>query len=136
MNVRSRQSTTRSKLSKSELAVAQVVWKLGEARVRDVFQALGTDRKLDFWTVQTYLRRLKAKGFLKTRREGRADVYLAAIRPKTVIRDVVSDFVNRLFEGDAMPLVQHLIDGRGLSDEEIEQLQARLDEIKRQRGVR
>ena len=88
----------RQALAKSELEVAQVVWKLGEARVRDVVDALAAadpEKKLDFWTVQTYLRRLKAKGYLRTRREGRADVYLPAVRPTRVLRDLVNDFVNR-----------------------------------------
>jgi predicted transcriptional regulator len=47
---------------------------------------------------------------------------------------VVKDFVNRIFDGDAVPLVQHLIDDRGLSDEQIQQLQQHLDELKRRRN--
>jgi hypothetical protein len=58
----------RPSLSNSELQIWQVVGALGSARVRDVAQALPADRGLDFFTVQTYLRRLKAKGYLKTRR--------------------------------------------------------------------
>ena len=81
--------------ARSELEVAQVVWKLGGATVRQVVDALPDDRKIDFWTAQTYLRRLKAKGYLKTRRDGRADVYLPARRPDRVLRDVVRDFIDR-----------------------------------------
>ena len=55
--------------------------------------------------MQTYLRRLKTKGYLRTRRDGRADVYVPAVRPGSVIRDAVKDFVNRLFDGDVLPLV-------------------------------
>jgi BlaI family penicillinase repressor len=127
---------TRQQLAKSELAVAQIVWKLGEARVRDVVTALEKEdpaKKFEFWTVQTYLRRLKGKGYLRTRREGRADVYLPAVRPTSVLKDLVNDFVNRLFDGDALPLVQHLIDDRGLSDEQINRLQAHLDKLKKRR---
>ena len=121
----------RAALAKSELEIAQVVWKLGQARVRDVVQALPAERQLDFFTVQTYLRRLKAKGYLKTRREGRADVYVPAVKPTHVIREVVEDFVDRIFGGQAGPLVQHLIEDRGMSDDEIAQLQATLDNLKR-----
>src|SRR6185437_16393255 len=63
------------KLSGAELEIAQIVFRLGEARVRDVAAALPAERAMDFATVQTYLRRLYAKGFLAKRREGRADVY-------------------------------------------------------------
>ena len=122
-------------LSKAELEVAQALWRLGEGRVRDVVDALSAGgAKCDFATVQTYLRRLKAKGYLRTRREGRADVYIPAVRRGSVIKDVVKDFVNRIFDGDAVPLVQHLIDDRGLSDEQIRKLQDHLDELKRRRN--
>jgi predicted transcriptional regulator len=122
----------RPSLAKSELEITQIVWKLGEAKVRDVVDALPPDRKADFWTVQTYLRRLKAKGYLRTRRDGRADVYIPAVKPKSVLRDVISDFVNRTFGGESLPLMQQLIDDRGLSDAEIDQLQATLEQLKRQ----
>jgi BlaI family transcriptional regulator, penicillinase repressor len=120
-------------LSKSELEISQIVWSLGNARVRDVVAALPAERGLDFFTVQTYLRRLKAKGYLKTRREGRADVYSPAVKPTSVIREITADFVNRAFGGEALPLMQHLIQDRGLSEREIEQLQNILDELKRRR---
>ncbi len=59
----------RAELAKSELEIAQIVWRLREARVRDVVAELPADRKADFWTVQTYLRRLKAKGYLRARKD-------------------------------------------------------------------
>jgi BlaI family transcriptional regulator, penicillinase repressor len=123
----------RPALSKSELEITRIVWKLGSAKVRDVVEALPPGRQLDFFTVQTYLRRLKAKGYLKTRRDGRADVYSPAIRSSSVIREIITDFVDRTFGGEAMPLMQHLIQDRGLTDHEIDQLQIVLDEFKSRR---
>lgn len=123
----------RPSLSKSELEISQIVWQLGSARVRDVVAALPAERGLDFFTVQTYLRRLKAKGYLKTRREGRADVYLPAVKQASVIREITTDFVNRTFGGDAFPLMQRLIEDHDLTAEEIDRLQVTLDEFKRRR---
>lgn len=118
-------------LPKSELEIARIVWQLGEATVRQVGEALPEDRALDFWTVQTYLRRLKEKGYLKTRREGRTNVYSPRVEPNRVISEVVGDFLGRVFDGDALPLFQHLIRDRGLSDDEVDGLQETLDELKR-----
>ncbi len=87
--------------------------------MRDVVEALPARRDLDFKTVQTYLRRLEAKGYLRARTEGRSKVYAPRVRPKQVIREVVDDFVERLFDGEALPLLQHVIHDRGLSDHEI-----------------
>ena len=55
----------RPALAKSELEIARIVWKLGSATVREVLAELPKDRNLDFKTVQTYLRRLESKGYLK-----------------------------------------------------------------------
>ncbi|MBN2579884.1 MAG: BlaI/MecI/CopY family transcriptional regulator [Pirellulales bacterium] len=118
-------------LPKSELEIARIVWDLKEATVRQVLEALPEERRLDFWTVQTYLRRLKAKGYLKTRRAGRTNVYSPRVAPDRVIGEVVVDFLDRMFDGEALPLVHHLIHDRGLTDEEIDRLQKTLDDLKR-----
>ena len=125
------QNSTLPELAKSELEVARIVWDLGgKATVREVHEALPKGRDLDFWTVQTYLRRLKTKGYLTTTKSGRNNVYCSAVRPQRVISKIVDDLVNRLFDGEIYPLVQHLVQGERLSSEEIDQLQAMLDQAK------
>ena len=118
-------------LAKSELEVARIVWELGEPTVRQVHEALPDGRDLDFWTVQTYLRRLKEKGYLKTKRVGQGNVYSAAIKPNTVIQNLTDDFLERLFDGQVLPLFQQLIETKGLTDSEIGDLQSQLEELKR-----
>lgn len=119
----------RPPVAKSELEVAQIVWERGRASVREVLEALPPRRNLDFKTVQTYLRRLEAKGYLRKHREGRAMIYLPRVEPKRVLREVIDDFLERLFGGESLPLVQHLINERGLSAAEIRELRATLDEL-------
>ena len=121
----------RPALAKSELEVAQVVWRLGQATVREVVDALPAERTVDFKTVQTYLRRLEAKGYLRTRREGRAKTYLPRVRPDQVVREVIDDFLKRLFGGESLPLFQHLIHERGLSDDDVAKLRQMIDQFER-----
>lgn len=109
-------------LSKGELEVARAVWDLGEATVSQVFQWFPKRRKLDYTTVQTYLRRLETKGYLRTRREGRTKIYRPKVRPKQVVRETVDDLMNRLFDGEALPLMLHLIEDRGISREDSQKL--------------
>jgi len=123
----------RPSVAKSELEVAQIVWQLGEASVRQVLDALPVDRDLDFKTVQTYLRRLEAKGYLRSTREGRVKIYQPRVRRDQVVREVIDDFLDRLFDGEALPLFQHLIHDRGLTDAEIGQLRAMLDQLENKR---
>ncbi|HEY1603407.1 MAG TPA: BlaI/MecI/CopY family transcriptional regulator [Pirellulales bacterium] len=116
-------------LAKSELEVARIVWELGRATVRQVLDALPDKRGLDFKTVQTYLRRLEAKGYLKTKREGRSNVYRPTVRPGQVIGELMDDLLNRLFDGQVLPLFQHMVNDRGLSRDEMRQLRELLDRL-------
>ena len=117
----------RPALSKGEMEVARVLWELGSASVRQVHGALPADRKIDFTTVQTYLRRLESKGYAKAKLDGRVRIYAPRVKPRTVIRETVNDLVDRLFGGDALPLMQHLIEERGISDKDMTRLRKLLE---------
>ena len=116
-------------VSKAELEIARVLWSLGEATPRQVYEAYPKKKTVDFATVQTYLRRLEAKGYLSAKLEGRTNVYRPRVRPKQVVREVVEDLIDRLFDGEALPLVQHLIEDRGLSGEEIRRLRRMIRQL-------
>jgi predicted transcriptional regulator len=118
----------RRALSKAEMEVARIVWDLGRATVRQVLGALPANRKVDYKTVQTYLRRLEAKGYLSGRREGRSISYSPRVRPRKVIQETVADFVNRLFDGEPFPLVEHVIREQGLTREDVQKLRQLLDQ--------
>ena len=121
--------TSRPALAKSELEVARIVWRLGTCTVREAVDAMPDGRNVDFKTVQTYLRRLEAKGYLRSRQQGRSNVYRPRAKPKAVVRQLVDDFLLRLFDGEALPLLQNLIEDRGLSEEELQGLREMLDEL-------
>ncbi len=90
----------RPALSKGEMEVARILWGLKKATVREVHEALPAQRQMDFATVQTYLRRLATKGYVKADLDGRTRVYAPRVRPATVIRETVGDLVDRLFGGE------------------------------------
>jgi predicted transcriptional regulator len=118
----------RTQASKAELEIARIVWDLGGATVRQVLEALPAERRLDYKTVQTFLRRLEAKGYLTSKRDGRTSVFRARVRPAQVIRETVADLVDRLFDGEALPLVEHLITDRKLTSEDIDKLRQLIDD--------
>ena len=119
----------RPALSKSEMEAARIVWDLGQATVRQVFEAFPEERNIDFSTVQTYLRRLQVKGYLHAKRQGRAMVYRPRVRPDEVIRETVDDLVSRLFDGQTIPLLHYLIRDSSISEEEIGKLRKMIDEL-------
>jgi BlaI family transcriptional regulator, penicillinase repressor len=116
----------RAKISRGEMDVARAVWEMGEATVGQVFELLAERKEIDYSTVQTYLRRLEAKGYLKTRRQGRHKIYRPRVGAGQVVRETVDDLVERLFGGEPLALWQHLIQDRGITAEETRELRRML----------
>lgn len=116
-------------LSKGELLTARLLWDSGPSTVRAIFESLAKGQEMDFATVQTYLRRLEAKGYATSVLQGKTRVYSAKTKPKTVIRSTVDDLVERLFGGETMPLVRHLIEERGISEDELDELRSLIENL-------
>ena len=105
-----------------ELEIMHVVWGLEEATVRDVYEALRERRKVAYTSVMTVMKILEQKGHLKKKQEDRAYVYRPA-RPRTqVVRGMVRDFVDRVFQGAAKPLMVHLVEDSRLSPEDLAEI--------------
>jgi len=121
----------RPALSKGEMEVARVLWDVGPATVREIYEALPSDRDFEFSTVQTYLRRLETKGHAHSKLNGRVRIYSARTKPRTVIRETVDDLVQRLFAGETMPLVRHLIEDRGIDSADIAELRNMIDALEK-----
>jgi len=124
----------RAALSKGEMEVARVLSDLKKATVREVHESFPADRAIDFTTVQTYLRRLETKGYVTAALDGRTRVYTPRVKLRTVIRETMDDLIDRLFGGESLPLVRHLIEERGVSDSELAELRQMIDRLEKGRS--
>ena len=114
-------------LTSQELEIMKVIWPLGQATVREVYDQLRTHRTVAYTTVQTMMNILEAKGHLKKTPGDKAQVY-APVRPqRLVVQSMVREFVNRVFDGSARPLLVHLLKEKGLTERERKQLQRLLE---------
>lgn len=116
-------------LSKSEMAVARIIWELGNASLGEIFATFSQKHDGDYSTVQTYVRRLETKGYVRSCRVGRGKRYRPKVAPSQVIRQTLADLTNRLFGGETMPLVRHVIEDRGISRQDIAALRELLNRL-------
>jgi len=100
----------------------KVVWKLETATVRQVYENMLERRRIAYTTVMTMMNILESKGYLKKRAEDRAYVYQPSQPKKLVIKSMVSEFINRVFNGSAEPLLVHLIEDQRLSQKDLEEI--------------
>ena len=114
-------------LSPSETEILRFLWQLNKATVQEVCDKLPNERKIAYATVQTLLRRLEKKGYVKPRIRGKAHVFSPAVKREAVIKRSVGDFLQRLFGGDPIPLMQYLAEHGKLDADDIEKLKQLAD---------
>ncbi len=117
-------------LSPAETEILRLVWQLNEATVQQVCDKLPGKRKITYATVQTMLRRLEKKGYIKHRVRGKAHVFFAVVKSEEVIKRSVGDFLDRLFGGDAIPLMQYLAEHGKIDADDIARLKKLIDKNK------
>ena len=99
-----------------------VVWEIDGGTVRQVHEILNQQRPLAYTTVMTMMNILEEKGHLTRCKEGRAYRY-QPVRPKSqVISGMVDDFVGRVFEGSAAPLVVSLVKEKKISKKDLDEI--------------
>ena len=107
----------------------KVVWRLGAATVRDVYEALRENRRVAYTTVMTMMNILEEKKYLKKSRLDRAFVYKPTRPREQVVSQMVKDFVDRVFDGAASGLLVHLARDNRLSDDERESIRRIIAEM-------
>jgi BlaI family penicillinase repressor len=109
-------------LTEQELEIMKVVWRLETATVRNVYETLLERRRIAYTTVMTMMNILETKGYLKKRYEDRAYIYQPSQPQKQVIRSMVREFVNRVFNGSAEPLLAHLVEDQHLTESDLNEI--------------
>jgi BlaI family transcriptional regulator, penicillinase repressor len=118
-------SPSKDTLTKLELQVMQVIWRLGPSNVNAV-QA-GLEQRLAYTTVQTMLNILHRKGQLRRKLRGRSFEYSAAVTEANASGHAVRDLINRMFGGSSEELVMSLIATRQIDARKIMELTRRIE---------
>jgi predicted transcriptional regulator len=109
-------------LTAQELELMKIIWRRESATVRDVYEELLEHRKIAYTTVMTTMKTLEQKGYLRATQQDRAYVYQPTMPRNQVIKGMVREFVDRVFNGSAEPLVVHLLEDKQLSEAELREI--------------
>lgn len=120
----------KTKISQSELDVMDVLWREPTLGATEVAAHLAEKKDWSDRTVKTLLARLVEKGVLSTEKDGRRFLYTPTVSREDYAGPATRSFAKRLFGGRAAPLVAHLAEGEGLSDEDIAELEALIESLK------
>jgi predicted transcriptional regulator len=124
-----KEAVIRQKPTKSELAILQIAWEMGEVTVRQVYERLLEQREIGYTTVLKLMQLMTEKGLLIRSELGKAHVYRTAETPSLARQSLVEDFIERAFSGSAADLVMHALNSRRASTAELAQIRALIDRL-------
>jgi BlaI family transcriptional regulator, penicillinase repressor len=117
-------------LTKLELKIMQVIWRLGSSTVSAVQAEL--EPPLAYTTVQTMLNILERKGKLKRELQGRAYVYAAKVTEARALGQGLRDLIDRMFGGSSEELVMSLLKNGQIDAKKLAELTKRFNEEARE----
>jgi BlaI family penicillinase repressor len=120
--------------SNTELEILHVLWSRGPSTVRQVFDVMRKDRDVGYTTVLKIMQVMAAKKLVKRDESDRSHVYSPAVEEKSVKRRLVTDLLDRAFDGSAAGLVMHALSGKKASREELDEIRRLLDEQERRKS--
>ncbi len=113
-------------LTPLEFEIMRVLWDIGRANVQTVQQTL--ERPLAYTTVQTMLNVLHRKGHVKRSLKQKAYFYRPSLSRADVVKQTMTDVLDKLFSGSASNMMMTLLKTKQLSPDDLARLRAMLDE--------
>ncbi len=106
----------------AELEVLQIIWEHGPCTVREVMNLLKTKRPRAYTSIMSLMNVMAEKGLLNQKPKGRAFVYSAKVSRDKTQSSMLSDLLDRAFDGSANALVAHLLQQAEPNSEELDEI--------------
>ena len=117
-----------------ELEILKILWEMGEASVREVYERMSQSVPIVQNTVQAFLRTMEEKGLVRHRVEGRTFIYRPVPARDQTQKNLVGGVLDRVFDGAIDQLVQSALSLRKPTREELDKLEELIRQYKDRRG--
>ena len=118
--------------TKSELEILQVLWQHGPNTVRFVNDRLNEHKREVQYASTLKLMQIMAEKGLLLRDESQVKHIYSAVAEASRTKSLLLDrFVDSLFDGSVSSLMQHLLDHKKASQQELDEIRALLKESKK-----
>lgn len=112
-----------------ELEILRILWELGPSPVRAIHARLADAKGTNYSTTVKMLSVMLTKGLVKRDEQATPHVYRAAMTRDRAARKLLSELIEKVYDGSAMSLVLQALASGKASKEEIEEARKLLDEM-------
>jgi len=111
----------------AELEILTVLWSIGPATVRDVYDVIIRRRPAQYSTVLKFMQIMAEKGLLRRNEAQRAHIYEAARPREWTQRQLAGDLLERAFSGSAKALLIGALSARKATKQDLDGMRELLD---------
>jgi predicted transcriptional regulator len=112
-----------------ELQILRILWDLGPSPVRAIHQRLQAEKGTNYSTTVKMLAVMLQKGLVKRDEAAQPHVYRAALSRAKAGKRMLSDLIDKVYEGSAMSLVLQALCSRKATQAERDEIRRLLDEM-------
>lgn len=112
-----------AKPTAAELEILDALWQRGAATVREIYETLSARSKPPgYTTVLKLMQIMHEKGLVARDDSAKAHVYRARQTQDETQKNLVADLLEKAFRGSALKLVQHVLETKPASAEELAEI--------------
>ena len=112
----------------AELEILSVLWELDQATVKEIHEKLNAVKPTTYTTVLKFLQIMTEKNLVERDEANKAHVYRAALSQEQTQKTLVSDLLEKAFRGSALRLVQHVLEAKPASSEDLNEIRRMINE--------
>ncbi|HEX9959457.1 MAG TPA: BlaI/MecI/CopY family transcriptional regulator [Pyrinomonadaceae bacterium] len=120
-----------NKPTAGELEILDVLWERDAATVREVYEFLSERKPTAYTTVLKLLQIMHEKGLVERDDSSKAHIYRAKQTQDETQKNLVSDLLEKAFRGSALRLVQHVLETKPASREELTEIRKLITEAEK-----
>jgi BlaI family penicillinase repressor len=120
-----------NKPTASELEILSIIWEKEVATVREVFEIINARKPTAYTTVLKLLQIMDEKGLVERDKQAKAHVYRAQRPQSETQQTLVSDLLEKAFHGSALKLVQHVLETKPTTSEELAKIRQLIKEAEK-----
>lgn len=113
---------TTVKPTAAELDILAVLWEREAATVKEVHEIISARKPTAYTTVLKLMQIMTEKNLVAPDKSGKAHVFRAVQKQSETRETLVGDLIERAFRGSALRLVQHVLESKPASADELKQI--------------
>ena len=125
------QSKKSNRPTEAEVTILRVLWDQGPSTVREVHEALDTQKDVGYTTTLKLLQKMAAKDLVIRDESNRSHIYEAKSKEEPTQRRLVADLLKNAFAGNTPSLVMRALSAKSASKEDLAEIRSLLDEMER-----